>query len=92
MNGSHAGTPRTTASCSSAPKRKRRRERRVSWLADYAQEIDNLRAALDWAFSPGGEASTGAALTAAALPLWIRLSLLEECRRRVKQALEARID
>ena len=25
------------------------------WLADYAQEIDNLRAALDWAFSPGGE-------------------------------------
>jgi predicted ATPase len=23
------------------------------WLADYAREIDNLRAALDWAFSPG---------------------------------------
>ena len=26
------------------------------WLADYAREIDNLRAALDWAFSPGGDA------------------------------------
>ena len=24
------------------------------WLADYAREIDNLRAALDWAFSPSG--------------------------------------
>jgi predicted ATPase len=57
------------------------------WLADYAAEIDNLRAALDWAFSPGGEASTGAALTAAAVPLWVRLSLLEECRTRVQQAL-----
>jgi predicted ATPase/DNA-binding winged helix-turn-helix (wHTH) protein len=59
------------------------------WLADCAQDIDNLRAALDWAFSPGGEASTGVALTAAALPLWIRLSLLEECCRRVQQALGA---
>jgi predicted ATPase/DNA-binding winged helix-turn-helix (wHTH) protein len=59
------------------------------WLADYAPEIDNLRAALDWAFSPGGQASTGVALTAAAVPLWIRLSLLEECRRRARQALGA---
>jgi predicted ATPase/DNA-binding winged helix-turn-helix (wHTH) protein len=59
------------------------------WLADYAREIDNLRAALDWALSPGGEASTGVALTAAAHPLWIRLSLLEECCRRAQQALGA---
>jgi predicted ATPase/DNA-binding winged helix-turn-helix (wHTH) protein len=59
------------------------------WLADYVQDIDNLRVALDWAFSPGGEASTGVALTAAALPLWIRLSLLEECCRRVQQAIGA---
>jgi predicted ATPase/DNA-binding winged helix-turn-helix (wHTH) protein len=58
-----------------------------SWLADYAHEIDNLRSALDWAFSPGGEASIGIALTASAPPLWIRLSLLEECRRRAQQAL-----
>ncbi|MBT1514070.1 winged helix-turn-helix domain-containing protein [Bradyrhizobium sp. SRL28] len=57
------------------------------WLADYTQDVDNLRAALDWAFSSGGEASTGVALTAAALPLWIRLSLLEECCRRARQAL-----
>jgi len=59
------------------------------WLADYGREIDNLRAALDWAFSPGGDGSIGMALTAAAVPLWMRLSLLEECRSRAKQALGA---
>jgi len=57
------------------------------WLADYAPEIDNLRVALDWTFSPDGEGSIGVALTAAAVPLWVRLSLLEECRGRSKQAL-----
>jgi predicted ATPase len=61
------------------------------WLADYAREIDNLRAALDWAFSPGGDGSIGVVLTAAAVPLWMRLSLLEECRGRVERAL-ARLD
>jgi predicted ATPase/DNA-binding winged helix-turn-helix (wHTH) protein len=58
------------------------------WLADYAVEIDNLRAALNWAFSPDGDGSIGVVLTAAADSLWRRLSLLEECRGRVKQALE----
>jgi predicted ATPase/DNA-binding winged helix-turn-helix (wHTH) protein len=57
------------------------------WLPDCAREIDNLRAALDWSFSPDGAGSVGVALTAAAVPLWIHLSLLEECRRRAHQAL-----
>ncbi|MDE5443289.1 hypothetical protein GWG65_17910 [Bradyrhizobium sp. CSA207] len=65
-------------------------------LADYAQEIDNLRAALEWAFLPGGDASIGGALTVAAIPLWLQLSMMEECRSRVEQALtlvrEAPID
>ena len=60
------------------------------WLADYAPEIDNLRSALDWAFSPhGGDVSVGIALTAAAVPLWVYLSLVDECRRRVERALKA---
>src|SRR5580704_11685494 len=59
------------------------------WLADYAPEIDNLRAALDWAFSPGGEAAIGVALMAAAVPLCMRLSLLEECRGHAERALAA---
>jgi predicted ATPase/DNA-binding winged helix-turn-helix (wHTH) protein len=72
-----------------------RAEREVSarppgeWLADYAQEIDNLRAALNWAFSPDRDGSIGVVLTAAAVSLWRRLSLLEECRSRAKQALDA---
>jgi predicted ATPase/DNA-binding winged helix-turn-helix (wHTH) protein len=61
----------------------------AEWLADCGGQIDNLRAALDWDFSPGGDASIGVALTAAAVPLWTRLSLLEECRGRVEQALAA---
>jgi predicted ATPase/DNA-binding winged helix-turn-helix (wHTH) protein len=69
----------------------------VEWLADYAVEIDNLRAALNWAFSPGGDAPIGVALTAAAVPLWMQLSVVEECRGHVEQALvwlgrEASID
>jgi predicted ATPase/DNA-binding winged helix-turn-helix (wHTH) protein len=59
----------------------------AEWLADYARQLGNVRAALDWAFSPPGDASIGVALTAAAVPLWCQLSLLDECRRRVEDAL-----
>jgi len=59
------------------------------WLADYIPTMDNLRAVLDWAFSATGDASIGVALTAAAVPLWMHLSLMEECRRRVERALAA---
>ncbi len=60
------------------------------WLANYACEIDNVRSALDWAFSPsGGDVLVGIALTAVAAPLWGYLSLIEECRRRVEYALAA---
>src|SRR3954454_1928109 len=62
---------------------------RGEWRTDYAGEIDNLRTALDWAFSPNGDGSIGVGLTAAAGPLWISLSLLEECRSRAKQGLDA---
>jgi predicted ATPase/DNA-binding winged helix-turn-helix (wHTH) protein len=59
----------------------------AEWLAHYGWRINNLRAALDWAFSPDGDTSTGMALTAAAVPLWMHLSLMDECRSRVEQAL-----
>jgi len=61
----------------------------AEWLADYGRQIDDLRAALDWAFSPGGDASIGVSLTAAAVPLWMHVSLLDECRGRAEQALAA---
>jgi predicted ATPase/DNA-binding winged helix-turn-helix (wHTH) protein len=61
----------------------------TEWLADYGPQIDNLRAALDWSFSPGGDVSIGVALTAAAVPLWMHFSLLNECCHRAEQALAA---
>ena len=61
----------------------------AEWLADYTWRIDNIRAAIDWAFSPGGDTSIGVALTTAAAPLWMHLSLVEECRSRAEQALAA---
>jgi len=59
----------------------------VEWGAAYGRQIDNVRAALDWAFSPNGDASIGAALTAASVPLWFQHSLMVECRGRVERAL-----
>jgi len=61
----------------------------AEWLTTYGRQIDNLRTALDWAFSPCGDAEIGAALSASAVPLWFQLSLIDECRRRVQQALAA---
>ncbi len=58
-----------------------------AWLAAYAHQIGEVRAALDWAFSPTGAAEIGVALTVAAVPLWVHLSLMEECRGRVERAL-----
>ena len=59
----------------------------ADWLPAYQPHIDDLRMALDWAFSPSGDVGVGVALTAAAVPLWVHLSLLTECRVRVEQAV-----
>jgi predicted ATPase/DNA-binding winged helix-turn-helix (wHTH) protein len=57
------------------------------WLMRYGHQIGQVRAALDWAFSPTGDAKLGVALTVAAVPLWVYLALNEECRGRVERAL-----
>jgi len=57
------------------------------WLAAYRGRIDDVRTALDWAFAPSGDASVGVALTAISAPLWMHLSLLDECRERVERAI-----
>ena len=56
-------------------------------LARYARELDNVRAALDWAFSTSGDAEMGAALTAAYAPVWTYLGLLVEETERLERAL-----
>lgn len=57
------------------------------WLADYGRHVANLRAALDWAFSPSGDPDLGTALSVAAVPFWYALALLEECQDRVGRSL-----
>ena len=56
-------------------------------LAVRVSEIDNVRAALDWTFSPVGDMETGIDLTVAYGPVWLHLSLVAECRERCERAL-----
>src|SRR5262249_22868339 len=65
------------------------REPASDWLEHHRHNIDNVRAALDWAFSPAGDVDTGIALTVVAIPLWFPLSLTRECEHRVDRALAA---
>jgi predicted ATPase len=58
-------------------------------VAGYGRRIDDMRAALDWAFSPAGDAAIGVALAAASAPTWIEMALLTECRGWMAAALDA---
>jgi predicted ATPase/DNA-binding winged helix-turn-helix (wHTH) protein len=59
-------------------------------VAPCIREIDNVRGALDWAFSSDGDAEIGARLTVAFAPIWQVLSLMGECRDRVERMLATR--
>ena len=56
-------------------------------MARCGRELDNVRSALDWAFSPGGDAEIGARLTAGFAPIWQNMSLVGECRARIERML-----
>ena len=51
------------------------------WQAGLFRELDNLRAALGWAFAPGGDPQLGRRLTAAALRFFHNARLVPEYRR-----------
>jgi predicted ATPase/DNA-binding winged helix-turn-helix (wHTH) protein len=63
----------------------------ADWQSRYGRHLGNVRAGLEWAFSADGDSQIGAALTAAAVPLWVHLSLFGECRERTELAL-AKLD
>jgi predicted ATPase/DNA-binding winged helix-turn-helix (wHTH) protein len=46
---------------------------------DYAPEIDNIRAALAWAFGPTGNQSIAVPLAAGSAAVWLDMFLLTEC-------------
>jgi predicted ATPase/DNA-binding winged helix-turn-helix (wHTH) protein len=57
-----------------------------SWIASRVRHIEDVRAALEWAFAPGGDSQLGVRLTTAAIPLCAHLVLLAEFRDRVDAA------
>jgi predicted ATPase/DNA-binding winged helix-turn-helix (wHTH) protein len=50
------------------------------WPRMLAVEVDNLRAALNWAFAVEGDAKIGVDLAAASASSWMGMALLTECR------------
>ena len=56
-------------------------------VAQHAEALGNVRAALTWSLSDAGDLETGTALAAAAAPLLLGMSLLSECREWTKRAI-----
>jgi non-specific serine/threonine protein kinase len=56
-------------------------------IGAYRREVDNLRAALSWAFSPDGDAAMGVELAAIAADFWIAVSLVADAREWAAAAL-----
>jgi predicted ATPase/DNA-binding winged helix-turn-helix (wHTH) protein len=63
--------------------------RRAELVSEFRGYVDDVRTAMDWAFSPVGDGLLGVALAAAAVPLWIYLSFTVEQCVRAEQALAA---
>ena len=57
----------------------------------FGDEVDNLRTALNWAFSVEGEAKIGVELAAASASTWMAMALLTECREWMTKAI-SRLD
>lgn len=62
---------------------------RPEQMAKYVEQVGNIRSALEWCFSVGGDCEVGVALTAAATPVLLSMSLWQECQRWTEQAIEA---
>ncbi|RXH24142.1 hypothetical protein XH99_29095 [Bradyrhizobium nanningense] len=61
-------------------------------LSSYSRHVGDIRAALEWSFSTSGDASVAVALGAGAVPLFLGLSMLRECRLWCQQTLRTLCD
>lgn len=59
------------------------------WPSRFSEELDQVRAALKWAFSETGSLALAIDLTIAVAPLWRALSLAGEGERHARRALAA---
>lgn len=60
----------------------------ADWLRQHSGDIPDIRAALNWAFAPEGDAILGIRLAVASTPLWFKLMLLHELRGHLEQAIQ----
>jgi predicted ATPase/DNA-binding winged helix-turn-helix (wHTH) protein len=56
-------------------------------LGALGDEVDNLRAALNWAFAVEGDVKIGVELAAASASSWMAMALLTECREWMTKAI-----
>jgi predicted ATPase/DNA-binding winged helix-turn-helix (wHTH) protein len=59
----------------------------IEWLEAQSSRIDDIRAALDWAFGDAGDGALGAKLAAESAPVWLHLSLVDEYCGQLDRAL-----
>lgn len=62
---------------------------RSQWLEEHGYAIDDVRAALDWSFSPAGDLSIAAPLISTSIPFGLQFSLIDEFKKRAEVALLA---
>jgi predicted ATPase len=58
-------------------------------MTAYTRHIADIRAALEWSFSESGDSSVGVVLGAGAVPLFLGMSMLQECRNWCLRTLHA---
>ena len=61
----------------------------TEWLSVFGRLINDVRAALDWAFAPEGDALLGLEITTKSGALFFQLSFADEYRQRAEMALQA---
>jgi predicted ATPase len=65
-----------------------KRQATGEWRQVHRGYVDDVRAALKWAFSEHGDKEMGMRLLQSSIPCWVGFSLLDECRRWVSVALD----
>ena len=58
------------------------------WRQTYQTDFDDMRRALDWAFSDKGDNLVGIDILSYSTPFWIQFSLHDECQRRLTLILD----
>ncbi len=62
----------------------------AEWLVEYGRRIEDLRSALNWAFSPNGDLSIAVTLTAASCAQWPAMAPMGESMEYIERALASR--